>query len=301
LIPALLAVALLAAAPAPASSESQEPVRLAAPGFTTIRLPAELGGFYTEHLAQGLNRAGLQVVTAREIQALLGLERQKQLLGCSDEASSCMAELAGALGVDGMVLGDVARVGRVYQLNVKVLPASGGAQLAQYSARVEREEALLEALDAAAAALGRDVLAKLRPAPSVPVAQAAVPAAALTPEAARSDAPTRAPRSLRSWAWAPAAAGGVLGLGGALFYVKARNSHARLIDPSSVSLTAEAAERERDAGSRAQLLSRAGIGLGIAGLVTSGLFYALGTPPPSPQVMGVRVLPTGLSLAGSLP
>jgi hypothetical protein len=149
------------------------------------------------------------------------------------------------------------------------------------------------------------VLAKLRPAAPVseaPVVQAAAPAAALAPGAAApSDAPTRAPRSLRSWAWAPAAAGGALTLGGAFFYVKARGSHMRLTDPSSTSLSAEEAERERASGSRAQLLSRAGIGLGIAGLVTSGLFYALGAPPPSPQVMGVRVLPTGLSLAGSLP
>jgi hypothetical protein len=29
---------------------------------------------------------------------LLGLERQKQMLGCAEDSSNCLAELAGALG-----------------------------------------------------------------------------------------------------------------------------------------------------------------------------------------------------------
>jgi hypothetical protein len=213
-----------------------------------------------------------------------------------------MAELAGALGVEGLVLGDVARVGRVYQVNIKVVPASGGAQLAQYSARVPSEEALLDALDAGALVLAQGVRAKLRPDAAAPAGDAGALALAASPRIP-ADAPMQRPsRSLRSWAWAPAAAGGVLGAGGAYFFLQAHRSHVRLTQPGAAPLGSEAAESEREAGARAQLLSRAGLGLGLVGLITSGVFYVLGAPPPpSPQVMGVRVLPTGLSLQGSLP
>src|SRR3712207_8464674 len=36
------------------------------------------------------------VIGPSEIRAVIGLERQKQLLGCSDESSDCLAEIGGA-------------------------------------------------------------------------------------------------------------------------------------------------------------------------------------------------------------
>src|SRR5688500_16256709 len=87
------------------------PMKLALPGLQVVGIDPKLGAFYGEHFAQQLTLRGARVTSTSEISALLGLERQKQLLGCSDEASSCMAELAKALGVDGLALGDVAKVG----------------------------------------------------------------------------------------------------------------------------------------------------------------------------------------------
>ena len=50
-----------------------------------------------EALTQELSRRGFfEVISAGDIRALLGVERQRALLGCSD--SSCTAELSGALG-----------------------------------------------------------------------------------------------------------------------------------------------------------------------------------------------------------
>ena len=82
------------------------------------------------------------VARGKDMVALLGVERQKQLLGCSDAASSCMAELAGALGADGLVTGQLARIGKSFQLNVKVLAADGSRTLdllARYETRHERQ------------------------------------------------------------------------------------------------------------------------------------------------------------------
>ena len=43
--------------------------------------------------------ADIRVMTSGEVAQVIGLERQKQLLGCSETGASCMAELAGALTV----------------------------------------------------------------------------------------------------------------------------------------------------------------------------------------------------------
>src|SRR6185295_10483314 len=54
--------------------------------------------FYSDHFAQALRQAGMKVITASEISAMLSSQRQQQLLGCADDGSACMAELANALG-----------------------------------------------------------------------------------------------------------------------------------------------------------------------------------------------------------
>jgi hypothetical protein len=136
---------LLAAASTPT-------VTLAAPGLKTVGLPPELADFYTEHLAQQVALAGGRAVTQREISSLLGLERQKQLLGCSDASSSCMAELAGALGADGVVIGDIGKVGSAVQINLRVVSATGKL-LGVFSRTAGGEEKVLGALEDAAKSL----------------------------------------------------------------------------------------------------------------------------------------------------
>src|SRR5258705_8474796 len=127
---------LLAAAPAP--------LKVAVPGITRINLDESQASFYTEHLAQQLKFAGLEIITQKEIAAMLGNERQKQLLGCSDVSSSCMTELANALGTDALLLGDIARVGSKTQINLKIIASTDGQTLTAYSDRVDGEEAVLD-------------------------------------------------------------------------------------------------------------------------------------------------------------
>src|SRR5438132_10875798 len=111
-----------------ASPDAAQPVKLASVGFIQLNLTEQLANVYAETFAAKLQACGgITVMTPKDIAAVLGIERQKQLLGCSDEASSCSAEIAGALGVDGIIRGDVARVGTAYQINIRVLSAKSGA------------------------------------------------------------------------------------------------------------------------------------------------------------------------------
>ena len=58
-------------------------------------------------VANELDRLGaFKVVTSETIRAVLALEQQKQMLGCTADAS-CLAEIGGALGVDYLVSGRV--------------------------------------------------------------------------------------------------------------------------------------------------------------------------------------------------
>lgn len=66
-----------------------------------------------------------RVVTSKEIESLLGLEQQKQLLNC--DSSSCMAELAGSLGVDFVIRGELGRLGKSWLVNVSMLNTRTGA------------------------------------------------------------------------------------------------------------------------------------------------------------------------------
>jgi len=112
------------------------------------------------------------------------------------------------------------------------------------------------------------------------------------------DAPARA-RPLRSKLWAP---GPARALRAPFFSLRL---HAQPLLSVAEAPTPAAAARERFEDARMQLLTSAG--LGVAGLLTSGLLRVVGAPLPRvPEVLGLRVaplnaLPLSFSVQGSLP
>ncbi|MDX2011269.1 MAG: hypothetical protein SFW67_13805 [Myxococcaceae bacterium] len=140
-----------------ALTQTAAPLQLAVVRLEPVNVSEALASALEETVGLRLAEGGLAKVTTRnDVIAMLGLERQRQLLGCS-EGSNCTAELAGALGAEGIVRGEVAKLGDVYQLNVKVL-SSSGAPLYSTLRRVGSEEALLREVDGVA----REALASLR-------------------------------------------------------------------------------------------------------------------------------------------
>lgn len=79
--------------------------------------------------------AGLAVTDPKEIAAVLGAEREKQLLGCSD--NSCMAELGGALGVDNLLAGTVGRVGKSLIVSLTIVDSKKGDSLTSLTERLK--------------------------------------------------------------------------------------------------------------------------------------------------------------------
>jgi hypothetical protein len=95
-------------------------------------------------------RGGYRVITRSDIRAMLRMEQDKMLLGCTDEA--CMAEIGGALGVPYMIFGTLSRMGESWLLTMRALDVTRVAVIAAVSRQVQGD------LDAALAAVPRMVL-----------------------------------------------------------------------------------------------------------------------------------------------
>src|SRR5258706_8228346 len=129
----------LHAAPVP------DPLKLASPGFSGPSLKPEEQSYFSEFFANQLRLQGIKVISSQELVAMLGPERQKQLLGCTADCTS--PELATDLGVDGIVQGLIAHVGKDgWQIDLKVLLASSGATIAARSVSAQNDSELYELL-----------------------------------------------------------------------------------------------------------------------------------------------------------
>ncbi len=72
-------------------------------------------------------------ISSSEIETMLGAERQRQLLGCGEDSTSCLAELTGALGAQYMMTGSLAKVGGVFQINLQVVDTRNARTLGRSS------------------------------------------------------------------------------------------------------------------------------------------------------------------------
>lgn len=250
----LCLVALLSAAPAPA-------LKLAATPFRGAELPAGRGALYAEHLATRLLERGVKVSTQRDIATVLGLEREKQLLGCAD-GSNCLVELAGALGVDAVLTGEVAKLESGFLLVVKVLGASDAAVRFARSAQVANEGELFSTLDAWAGQIAGEAPAR-SVAPLVPIAVGA--------------------------------AGVAVGAG---FLVSAGLAWRGLGLREGAALSLDDATAARAWGQQAQTVGVVLVGVGAAAVVAGVLWRVAGAPKERPATVWLVPNGQGVSLVG---
>jgi hypothetical protein len=273
---AVLLALSLSAAPAP--------IKVATMRLNLVDQSESKADFYTDHLSDRLGEQGLNVTSPREVAAILGMERQKQLLGCS-EGSSCLAEIANALGVDGLVMGDIAKIGSSYQVNLKVIDSQTGKKLATFSAMVGSEPEVVTTMTLAAAKLANDVAASVgRPLGERHLGTTSV-----------SQTSTSAGGARRFW-WIPAivAAGGV-----ALAVIELLSAQANLnaLVANNFSTPADGQAAYTN-GVTARTLGYTGIGVGIAGLAAMGALLIWGSDAPVTPVAFFAPGTAGLAFSG---
>lgn len=167
----LLITSLVVLCAAPAGAAEPPKLRVA---ILTIKaengVRQEVGDVLTEQLAAAVQARGYSVLSPQDLITRLGFERQKQLLGCTD--SSCLVEVGQALGVDRLVSGTIAAIGKSVVINLVLLNNQSGAVDFRYSERVKNatDEAFLDLVPAAANALFPSLI---KDAPAPPAAPAA--------------------------------------------------------------------------------------------------------------------------------
>ena len=211
-------------------------------------------------------------ISAREIQTMLGVERQKQLMGCTED--SCFTELAGSMGARFVLSGSLTQLGSLLQLNLQTID-SQKAQVVGRSTRMAKDASELALL--------------------LPAAVAEATATPPPPEKSRA-----VPITLVSLGGLAVVTSGVLAIN-AFSREQVMQSELTSTDTQLRSL---ATYRQELANLRVlEYVSLgagiAGLGLAIAGVV---LFAQPGTPAPTKRVQ-VTVVPTGTgaSLVGVFP
>lgn len=219
-------------AAAPARPATAAKVRVAVMDVTSLQgVPPGTAAILTNIVVGDVARAGFDTVSKSDIASIIGFEKQKQMLGCAEDAS-CIAELGGALGVDYMLTGQVGQIGSQLHLSLQLVET----RKSRVAARVSRfsdpsEDALVKVTREATAEVLAPALARLpaaaRPAP-LPVA--AAPAKA---------GPSRRP------AWIAFGVGAALAAGGAVTGSLARSKYSDLEAKQGTPGYAAAYESER--------------------------------------------------------
>jgi TolB-like protein len=193
----------------------------------------------TDIVVSDVARAGHEVISRGDIAAMVGFEKQKQVLGCGDE-TSCLAEIGGALGVDWMITGQVGQIGSQYRISL-LLVDSRKARVAARAAEFceKNEDALVRAAQGTVAQILATIAggaappaarreAKPVPLPPPPTLAPRKEPAPATAVAQPPPLPASAPqggRPDRTKAWIAFGASGALMLSGALMGLAAKGRY----------------------------------------------------------------------------
>lgn len=223
---------LLVAAPAVALAAAGAKTKVAVMDVRNVQGVAEgTATILTDIVVSDIARAGHEVISKGDIAAMVGFEKQKQVLGCGDE-TSCLAEIGGALGVDYMITGQVGQIGTQYRISLLLVDtkkARVAARAAEFCG--QNEDELVRAAQATVAQLlvavpvaGAPVVKReVKPVPLPPPPAALKPAAAAGAAPAEATAP--APRADRTKAWIAFGASGALFVSAALVGLSAKSKY----------------------------------------------------------------------------
>jgi hypothetical protein len=230
----------------------------------------EIASSLSEAIAAEAGRIGtFEVSTQKDLVTLLGIERQKQLLGCGEESTSCQLELAEAVGARFLLSGSLVKLGNTWQLNLQTLDTRRAAPVGRSTRLASDLEAIRAQLPwALAEATGT-------PAPR---------------------SPSRVvPTTLMVAGGVGVLAGGVLGL---LAYTREQASVAELRVPGATLRTVDYYVAEKRAVDATRLAAIISAGVGAALVVTGVLLN-----PRSDAVVRVALVPSfgGAALAGEFP
>ncbi|MCC7074270.1 MAG: hypothetical protein IT383_23390 [Deltaproteobacteria bacterium] len=135
-LPQWSAVAIAPAHADDADAPRRRGLRIAVIDLDAGTVDARLARVVTESLVAELRKLErVSVISYDEVRAMLSLEADKQLAGC-DEAESCLAEIADAIGADNLITGTLARVGGDHVMGFKRIAQAEARAVGGFNKRV---------------------------------------------------------------------------------------------------------------------------------------------------------------------
>jgi hypothetical protein len=103
---------------------------------------------FLEFLQNELRARGNTVISRSDIEAIVGFEQTRQTLGCS--SSACLAEIGGALGVDELMTGQLAKLDPYITVTLKRIDPKNGMVIKQVAKKLDTkpESTLVDAVPA---------------------------------------------------------------------------------------------------------------------------------------------------------
>jgi len=221
----------------------------------------------------------VKVLAGSDLQALLGLEKQRQMMGCTD--TSCMAQIGGALGVEYLLVTDVGEVGGRWLLTMTLLDVARVVALTRVTKQARTVGDLVDLVPAGIdETLSLPGLARPQPEPARPeVAKPEVkpePAAAPTPAV---HAETKASMSTQKIAgFALIGVGAAAAIGGVAAGAVALKQHS---DAKSLPPVDPTALGQTKSNINATLWVADGLFIAAAAIAGTGLVLVLTSPSAS--------------------
>lgn len=253
-----------------------------------------VGDTVAEQILTELGKSGrADAISPTEVQAVLGVERQRHLLNCNDDASSCLAEMTAALGAPWLITGNLGQFGKVSRLDIKLIDATTGKAAWRDGASIGDDTDLF----ALVATMVKNLLPVLDPkgatsataAPAATVGAAQVTAAASPPAQSGSVAP-----------WVVAGAGAAALVGGGVMFLMAQGDAAdlttKLASSSPPGFTEAKARLSGDRSNEAVGGILAGVG--VAALAGGLAWHFLGGAQASAPAVTASVVPGGFVVSG---
>jgi len=242
---------------------------------------AEQAALVSEEIARALPPSAFKVTTAAQLQTVLGIERQRQLLACGEDSSSCTAELANALGAEVVVSSTLAKSPDGLRCSVVFLSGRDGNTLERVVVDAPGDSALFERLDAEVSDAAARLFAALRP------------GARLEP---------RKP-GVRKYAVVPAVAALVLGGTAGVMFALSNDAARSLQSRNGQFSDAREVSARASMGRTTETLAWVFAGASVAALAAAGLVFTLGAPTEPKVSLAPLAFAGGggLTLSGRLP
>jgi TolB-like protein len=115
-------------------------VRVAVLELRSLGAEAEKAALLSEvALTEAARFRDVETIGRSDVATMLGFERQKQLLGCAEDAA-CLVEIAGALGAEYLLVGSLGRLGASWRLDMSLVDQKKARVLGRVGESVTGEE-----------------------------------------------------------------------------------------------------------------------------------------------------------------